>query len=214
MRVVLSTLRRTLLVPSALPVIAVSAAAAWLGTQLARGVLGGDEGFVEEVRHGSLLFAGALVLSLAEPLEVGKDARSGLLLLRRAKDGGFALVRRWMGLLLAVLPVAAVTALAAGGLPEAPLLLLVELGLLCAGGLLLGACFDRAILVPALWGLLVLGHLRPWLDGSGVGSFVALLVPRLGDTGGGLGLLHAALWCCGALLLADRRLVAVSAHVA
>ena len=46
------------------------------------------------MRHGSVLFAGVLALSLAEPLEVGRDARQGLLLLRRARNGGFALGRR------------------------------------------------------------------------------------------------------------------------
>lgn len=214
MRLVLSIARRVLCVPSLLPVVAVAAGAAWMGTWLAQYVLGGDDGFVEEVRHGSVLFAGVLALSLAEPLEVGRDARQGLLLLRRARDGGFALGRRWLGLLLATLPVATAAALAGGGLPEAAWSLLVELGLLCAGGLLLGACFSRAVLVPALWGLFVLGHLRPWLDGSGVGSFAALLLPRLGDTDGAFGLVHAGLWCAGALLLAERRLVAVAARSA
>lgn len=214
MRIVLTTARRTLLVSSALPLLAVAAGAAWVGTQLARAGLGGGEVFVEEVRHGSLLFAGVLALSLAEPLEVGRDARAGLLLLRRARSGGFALPARWLGLLLGILPVVAAAGLASGGIPAAPVSLVLELALLCAGGLFLGACFDRAALVPALWGLFVLGHLRPWLDGSASGSFAALLVPRLGEAVTWNGAVHALLWCAGILLLADRRLAAISARAA
>ncbi|HTE05958.1 MAG TPA: hypothetical protein VK824_07165 [Planctomycetota bacterium] len=222
---VLTTLRRTLAAPSSLAVTALAVALAWLGSFLASAQLGADEGFLAEVRAGSLLLGGALVLSLAEPLTVLREARGGLLALRAARGGGFALRRRWLGLLLATLPTVLLCAWAAGGPPAAPLALLADLGLLCAGGLALGAFLERPLLVPALWCLAVLAQLRPWLGDSPA----AWLLPRMGGLGGaaagagsavlagpgtagaGLGLsalgaAHALCWCAGMLLLADWRL--------
>jgi hypothetical protein len=199
---VLTTLRRTLLVPAILPLTLVAMAVSWLGSRLAAEALGADEGFLEEVRAGSLLFGGALVLSLAEPLEVLRDARGGLLLLRAARGGGFALGRRWLGLLLAVLPTVLLCGWAAGGRPVAPLALLLDLGVLCAGGLLLGAFLERALLVPALWCLLVLAHLRPWLAGTPA----AWLLPRMGELTDARAAAHALCWCAAMLLIADWRL--------
>ncbi len=215
---VLTTLRRTLLVPASVAVTALAAALAWLGSYLAAAQLGADEGFLAEVRAGSLLFGGALVLSLAEPLTVLREARGGLLALRAARGGGFALGRRWLGLLLATLPTVLICAWAAGGEPASPLGLLLDLGVLCAGGLALGAFLERALLVPALWCLLVLGQLRPWFGDSPA----AWLLPHMGDlsgagaTGAASGsagpavsaatAAAALLWCAGMLLLADWRL--------
>jgi hypothetical protein len=204
---VLTTLRRTLLVPSMLPLTAVAMAVSWLGSYLAAAGLGGDEGFVQELRAGTLLFAGALVLSLAEPLELLREARGGLLLLRAARGGGFALGRRWLGLLLAALPTVLLCGWAAGGAPRAPVALLLDLGVLCAGGLLLGAFLERALLVPALWCLLVLAHLRPWLAGGpDVWRPVAWLLPRVGELSDVRGAAHALCWCAAVLLIADWRL--------
>jgi len=207
---VLSCLRRTLLVPAMLPLTGVAMGLAWLGTRLARGALGGEEGFVDEVRAGSLLFSGALVLSLAETLAVMRDARSGLLLLRAAKGGGFSLPARWLGLLLASLPTVALASLAGGGGLRVPPPVLADLAVLCAGGLFLGSWLERPLLVPALWCLLVAGHLRPWLADNPV----AWVLPAFGQLGGAAGLLHAALWCASMLLLAEWRLGAVAARAA
>ena len=204
---VISCLRRTLLVPAMLPLTGVAIGLAWLGTRLARGALGGEEGFVDEVRAGSLLFSGALVLSLAEPLAVMRDARSGLLLLRAARGGGFSLPARWLGLLLASLPTVALASLAGGGGLLLPPALLADLAMLCAGGLLLGSWLDRPLLVPALWCLVVAGHLRPWLGASPV----AWVLPAFGQVSDAAGLAHAALWCLSMLLLAEWRLGAVAA---
>jgi hypothetical protein len=199
----LSTARRVLLAP-ALPLLTlVAAASSGLAVLLASQALGGDQGFVDEVRGACLPFAGALVLSLAEPLEVGREVREGWLALRVARGGGFALISRWAGLLLGTLPTVLVCALAAGGWPRQPLGALLELAVLCAGGLLLGAWLERALLVPALWCLLVAGHLWPWLA-HGAASWV---LPRLGDEAGPLHALAAACWCAGSLLLARARLV-------
>ena len=196
-----------------LPVLAVAGAAAWLGARLATAGLGAGEGFVDEVLAGSLLFAGALVLSLAEPLELGRDARAGLLTLRVAKGGGYALGRRWLGLLLATLPAVALAAVAGGGWPEHPWVLLRQLGVLCAGGLALGAWFDRQLLVPALWMLLVAGHLAPWL--ADVAPPLAWVLPRLGEVETDLGVwawAHAVVWSLGAACLARWRLDALVAR--
>ena len=206
MLALLSTARRVLLAPALLPLTAVAAGSSFLAVRLAGEALGGDQGFVEEVRRACLPFAGALVLSLAEPLEVGREAREGWLGLRVARGGGFALLSRWAGLLLATLPTVLLSAWAAGGWPERPELAVRELAVLCAGGLLLGAWLERALLVPALWCLLVAGHLWPWLEG-GAASWV---LPRLDGAGGGTPWLTATLWCAGCLLLARARLTAVA----
>jgi hypothetical protein len=206
MHPLLSTLRRTLAAPALLPLSLAAAGLAWLGHQLAATALGGGEGFVDEVRSGSLLVAGVLVLSLAEPLAVAGEARSGLLLLRVARGGGFALPQRWLGLVLAMLPSVALAALAAGGLPAEPWPLLLDLLVLAAGGLLLGSLLERGLLVPALWLLLVAGQLRPWLVRAGAGW----VLPALGHMTGPEGALHAALWCAGALLLAEWRLGSIA----
>jgi hypothetical protein len=203
MLALLSTARRVLLAPALVPLTLVCAASSGLAVLLADEALGGDEGFVDEVRRACLSFAGALVLSLAEPLEVGREAREGWLALRVARGGGFALVSRWVGLLLGTLPTVLVSAWAAGGWPRQPLGVLLELAVLCAGGLLLGAWLERALLVPALWCLLVGGHLWTWIAGSGA----SWLLPRL-DGGGGWP--AAAAWCAGSLLLARARLSAVA----
>jgi hypothetical protein len=208
MQPLLTTLRRTLLVPALLPTTVLVMGLTWLGVLLAREGLGGSAGFVDEVRAACLPFAGALVLSLAEPLELRREARSGLLLLRAARGGGYALGRRWLGLLLATLPTVALTAWASGGAPADPLALLAELAMLCAGGLLLGAWLERTLLVPALWALLVAGHLWPWLDRH----WLSWLLPRLGGPADGTALLAALCWSAGALLLARSRLAAVSAR--
>jgi hypothetical protein len=203
MLALLSTARRVLLAP-ALPLLTlVAAASSWLAVLLASQALGGDQGFVDEVRAACLPFAGALVLSLAEPLEVGREVREGWLALRVARGGGFALTSRWAGLLLGTLPTVLVCAGAAGGWPQRPLGALLELAVLCAGGLLLGAWLERALLVPALWCLLVAGHLWPWLAQGGA----SWVLPRLGGEAGPLQALAAASWCAGSLLLAHARLV-------
>ncbi len=204
MNAVRSVLVRTWAAPTAIPVVLVSMGAAALGTRLASQALGGSEGFVDEVRAGSLLFAGALALSLAEPLEVGRDARRGLLTLRVARGGGLALLQRWIGLGLAIAPTVVAAAWASGSLPGTPLALGLQLLVLCAGGLALGAWFERHLLVPGLWLLLVAAHLRPWL--AEVAPPAAWLLPRLGDLQGAAGAGHALLWCAGALLLATARL--------
>jgi hypothetical protein len=201
-----TTLRRTLAAPALLPLTLVAAGLSWLGRRLAQEALGGGEGFTDEVRTGALLLAGALVLSLSEPLELAREARGGLLLLRAAKGGGFALPQRWAGLLLAMLPTVALAALAGGALPPRPLPLLLDLGVLAAAGLLLGSLLERALLVPALWLLLLAGHLRPWLLAGGAGW----LLPAFGRMDGAGGAAHAVLWSTGALLLAQWRLGAVA----
>lgn len=219
MSVVVSILKRTLLVPGAWSVAAVAALAAWVGSDLATQSLGADQGFVEEVRHGSLLFAALLSLSLAEPLQTGHEARSGLLLLRHGKGGGFALAARWAGLFLALLPVLLLAALGAGGLPAAPWGLAGQIAVLVAGGLLLGSFLDRRRLVPALWGLAILGQLRPWmttLEGSWSWTWLVPDLASMGAEPGGVGLggvsLHGLLWVLGALALTHGRLLAISAR--
>lgn len=206
MLALLSTARRVLLAPALVPLTLVAAASSWLAVLLASQALGGDEGFLAEVRRACPPFAGALVLSLAEPLEVGREVREGWLVLRVARGGGFALLSRWAGLLLATLPTVLLAAAAAGGWPQDPAGMLLELGVLCAGGLLLGAWLERALLVPALWCLFVGGHLWPWLAGSGA----SWVLPRLDGSAGGAGWLPAAVWCAGSLLLARARLTAVA----
>jgi hypothetical protein len=202
----LSTLRRTLWTPALLPVACVAAGLAWLGHRLAEVQLGGGEGFVDEVRTGSLLLAGALVLSMSETLSVRREARDGLLALRAAKGGGFALTQRWLGLALGMLPTVALAAAFGGGVPAHPLPLALDLLVLAAGGLLLGSVLEGGLLIPALWLLLVVGQLRPWLAPSGAGW----LLPAFGHLQGVEGALHAGLWCAGALLIADWRLSAVA----
>ncbi|HZJ71870.1 MAG TPA: hypothetical protein VFF36_13135, partial [Planctomycetota bacterium] len=100
----LSTARRVLLAPSLPLLTLVAAGSSFLAVLLASQALGGDQGFVDEVRGACLPFAGALVLSLAEPLDVGREVREGWLRLRVARGGGFALLSRWAGLLLGTLP--------------------------------------------------------------------------------------------------------------
>ncbi len=204
----LTTLRRTLLVSTSVPVAVVAMALSWLGSYLAAQALGGDGSFVAEVRAGSVLVAGALVLSLAEPLEVAREARGGLLALRAARGGGFALTRRWLGLLLACVPTMLLAGWAGGGWPEPAVPLLLDLSVLCAGGLCLGAFLDRALLVPALWCLAILGSLHGWLADNPV----AWIVPPLGALQGATGVLSALLWCGGALLIAHWRLSALVAQ--
>lgn len=206
MLALLSTARRVLLAPALVPLTLVSMGLSWLAALLASQALGGDQGFVDEVRGACLPFAGALVLSLAEPLEVGREAREGWLRLRAARGGGFALPSRWAGLLLGTLPTVLLSAWASGGWPRQPLAVLLELGVLCAGGLALGAWFERALLVPALWCLLVAGNLWPWL----AGSRASWVLPRLGGVLDPQQMLAAGLWCAGGLLLARARLAAVA----
>jgi hypothetical protein len=201
-----STLRRTLLTPGLLPASVVAAGLAWLGTRMADGQLGGGEGFVSEVRTGALLLAGALVLSISDALSVGREARDGLLALRAARGGGFALPQRWLGLVLAMLPTVTLAAVCAGGAPAHPLPLLLDLLVLAAAGLLLGSLLEGGLLIPALWLLLVAGGLRPWIAASGAGW----LLPAFGRMEGVEGALHAGLWCAGALLLADWRLSTIA----
>lgn len=212
MSAVVFTLKRTLLVQSIWPVVAVAVLSAWVGTWLATHSLGADEGFLEEVRHGSMLFAALLTLSLAEPLQTSDEVRSGQLMLRHAKGGGFALPARWAGLSLSLLPVMALAALAAGGLPSSLAGLIGQVGVLVAGGLALGAFLERKHLVPALWCLAILGQLRPWLatlEGSAAWSWV---VPDLGSVGSGVAWLHGLCWALGVLAIAQGRLTAVSAR--
>lgn len=205
MHALLSTARRVLLAPALVPVTLACVGLSWLAVLLAGQALGGDQGFLDEVRAACLPFAGALVLSLAEPLEVGREAREGWLALRAARGGGFALLSRWAGLLLGTLPTVLLCAWACGGWPKQPLALLLELGVLCAGGLALGAWFERGLLVPALWCLLVAGHLWPWLSASPA----SWVLPHLGGDPSGLQALAAGAWCAGSLLLARARLAAV-----
>lgn len=201
MRHGLTIVKRTLLVPGFWPVLAVAAAAAWAGTWLAEQVLGGGQGFVAEARHGSLLFAALLLLSLAEPLQVADEARGGLLLLRHARGGGAALLTRWAALVLTLLPALALVALAAGGLPERPGLLVAQLGLLTAGGLALGCCLDRRRLVPALWALAVLAQLRGWLVVEPWSRPLAWCLPDLSGVGW-----SGLLWALAVLALGRGRL--------
>ena len=205
MHAMLSTARRVLLAPALVPLTLVCAGSSWLAVLLASQALGGDQGFLDEVRAACLPFAGALVLSLAAPLEVGREAREGWLALRVARGGGFGLLPRWAGLLLGTLPTVLLCAWAAGGWPKQPLAVLLDLGVLCAGGLALGAWFERALLVPALWCLLVAGHLWPWLS-AGAASW---LLPRLGGEPSVRQALAAAVWCAGSLALARARLSVV-----
>ena len=206
MQALLSTLRRTLGTPAIIPLSLIAAGLAWLGPKLARDQLGGGEGFVDEVRSGSLLLAGALVLSMSDALAVRREARDGLLALRAARGGGFALPQRWAGLLLAMLPTLALAALCGGRPAAGALPLALDLGVLVAGGLLVGSLVEGVLLVPALWLFLLAGQLRPWLQHAGPGW----LLPAFGRMDGVEGALHAALWCAGALLLADWRLSAVA----
>jgi hypothetical protein len=201
-----STLRRTLGTPAIVPLSLIAAGLAWLGQRLAREALGGGEGFVDEVRAGSLLLAGALVLSMSDALAVRREARDGLLALRAARGGGFGLPQRGAGLLLAMLPTVALAALCGGGAPTGLVPLMLDLAVLVAGGLLLGSLVEGVLLVPALWLFLLAGQLRPWLQHAGPGW----LLPAFGRMEGVEGALHAALWCVGALLLADWRLSAVA----
>ncbi len=210
MYVIRSMLRRTLMSPAVVPVAFAAAALTFLGVMLARSVLGGQEGFVDEVRRGSLLFAAALALSLAEPLEVGRDARGGLLMLRLVRGGRPLLVLRALGLSLATWPIVLVASWAGGVVfPPEPLGLAVEIFVLASAGLLFGAWFDRARLVPALWCLIVAGHLRPWLI-DGASAPVGWLLPSLGGSGDLLALVHALLWAGAALAFAEARLLTVA----
>lgn len=211
MSVVASILRRCLTAPAVLPVLGLSGAAAFVADALARSGLGASEQVLADVRQGSLLFAGLLMLSLCEPLQVGREARGGILLLRLLRGGGFALLPRCLGLLLALLPALLCAALGARGLPAAPLQLLAGLVVLASGGLLLGAWCERGRLVAALWGLAVVGHLRPWLLPLPAGRVLAAALPDLAAPLTAAGLAHSACWSAGALLLAQWRLGRVAA---
>lgn len=206
MRVILATVQRTWAEAALWPIVVLAAGLAWLGRRLALEALGGGEEYAGEVQAGALLLAGAAVLSLAEPLVLAREARGGLLLLRAARCGGFGLAGRWAGLMLAMLPALALAVVAGGGLPPRPLGVALDLVVLVAGGLLLGSLLERTLLVPALWILLVAGHLRAWLEPAGVGW----LLPAFGQLDGWDGALHAVLWACGALALARWRLAAVA----
>lgn len=214
MNVLLSTVRRTL-VPAVLwPTLLVTLGATWVATELVSANLGPTEEFLAEIRHGCMLFGGLLVLSLAEPLQVAREARDGLLLLRAARGKGFGLPMRWAGLFLATLPAVLAAGVVARGLPAAPLALALELALLAAAGLTLGAFLERGRLVPVLWALAVAGQLRPWLSASAWGTPVAWLLPDFSglDEGGVLAVAHAAAWIVGALLIARWRLGSVAAR--
>jgi len=212
MSVVVLTVKRTLLVPGIWPVVAVAVLAAWVGSWLATHSLGGDDGFLEEVRHGSLLFAALLTLSLAEPLQTGREVRTGQMMLRHAKGGGFALSARWVGLFLSLLPVLALAALAAGGVPASLAGLAGQVGVLVAGGLALGSFLERRHLVPALWGLALLGQLRPWMSTLEGSVAWIWLVPDLGSVGSGAAWQHGLCWALGVLALAHGRLTTLSAR--
>ena len=129
------------------------------------------------------------------------------MLLRLSRGGGAALVWRCAGLVLATLPTVLLCALATSGWPVAPGALVLQLVVLAAGGLCLGAWLSRPLLVPALWCLLVAGYLRPWFGDVPV----VWLLPALGELDGVMGAAHALLWTAGALVLADSRLRAVAA---
>lgn len=210
MAVTLSILMRVWRSPAYLPVTVVTTLAAWLARYLSINLLGGPPAYQAEVSAGSQLLAGIAVLSLAEPLEVAREARCGLLTLRAARGAGFALVARWLALTLATLPSVALAAWAGGAPPADPLGLVLQLATLSAAGLALGAWLDRALLVPALWALLILAYLSPWLEAGA--PPVAWIVPRLGHLDGLQGVAHALLWCSAALVLARSRLVAVAAR--
>jgi len=214
MTVLQSTLRRTLVSAAFWPTVLVSLGASWVATQLVSASLGPTEEFLSEIRQGCMLFAGLLVLSLAEPLQVGREARGGLLLLRAVRANNFGLLSRWAGLLLATLPAVFAAAIASGGLPSSALALILQLAVLTAGGLLLGSFLERGRLVPALWVLAVVGQLRPWLVTNRWGGAVAWLLPDLAGLQEGVapGMLHAALWIVGALCLARWRLSGVAAR--
>jgi len=209
-KAVLSIVRRSLCVPALLPVAFVTAVLSWAGVWLARGAMGATPDYLADVRHGCLLLAGTLALALAEPLHTRADVGRGLLSLRFARSGGLGLLPRWIGLGLACLPMLALAALASGGLPSRPLLLASQLAVLAAGGLALGAVFERGRLVPCMLGLLVLGHLRPWIERASWGPAVSWLLPDLSALEGSQGLLHAALWSAAALVLARARLRCVA----
>ncbi len=202
----LAALRRTLLTPALLPLTLFAMGLTWLGVEMARAGLGADEGLVADVRSACLPFAAALVLSLADPLALRSEAQRGMLRLRAARTGGFALVPRWLGISLATLPTVALCALAGGAFPDDPLGLLLDLSLLCAGGLLLGSLLPRRLLVPALWCLLVAGYLRPYYAQTPV----AYLLPGLGAPGDAPRACFALAWSGGALLLARSRLLAAT----
>jgi hypothetical protein len=209
-----STLRRTLVSASFWPTLLVTLGASWVAAQLVSASLGPTESFLAEIRQGCMLFGGLLVLSLAEPLQVGREAREGILLLRAVRANNLGLLARWLGLLFATLPAVLAAAIASGGLPSSMLALISQLAVLAAGGLLLGSFLERGRLVPALWVLAVVGQLRPWLARDGWGAAVAWLLPDLAGLQEGkmLGLLHAFLWVVGALCLTRWRLLAVAAR--
>ena len=211
MHVARTVFLRCLTAPSLAPVLFLGGVAAWVSSTLAASALGADAAFLAEVRQGSLLFAGLLFLSLAEPLETGREARDGLLLLRAVRGGGFALTARWAGLLAATLVSLLPAAVVGGGWPRAPLAVVAGLGVFVAGGLLLGACLRRAHLVPALWALAVATHLRPWLASEAWTAPVAWLLPDLAAVERPAGLGAAACWVAGALLLTHARLARVAA---
>jgi len=206
------TLRRVLVVPQTALAALLGAGLTLLSVRLAGEALGGGEGYVDEVRRASLLFSGALVLSLAEPLAVAGEARSGLLTLRRARGGSFGLAGRWLGLWLSTGPALLLSALAGGGWPDGGGHVPVDLAMLAAAGLLLGAWLPRPLLVPALWMLLAAGHLRPWLGELTAGR----LLPAFGaarELPADLASLAApAAFCAGCLLLSHWRLLAVTAR--
>lgn len=208
----LAVVRRTLQVPALVPVAFVVCVTSWASIWLARESMGATAVYLDQVRHGCLLFSAVLVLTVAEPLRTRADAAAGIMRLRFARSGALGLLSLWLGLTLACLPLAALVSLVTLGWPQAPLALLAEVLVLVAGGLALGALLDGGRLVPALWGLLILGHLQPWLASSPSGAAAAWALPRLGGLEGVGGWVHAALWSAGALCLARAQLLRVVAR--
>lgn len=206
----ISILRRVWCVPAILPVTVLAVGATVFATMLARVALGGA---VADARQGALLFAGALFLSLCEPLEIGREARGGPLVLVAVRRRGLGLPTRALALLLGSLPVLGLAALASGGWPADPVGLIGSQLVLSMAGLFLGAFVDRALLVPALWGLVVVGHLRPWIA-AGPAAPLAWLLPGLGELRSPVLLAHALVWGAGLLCLAQWRLERVVARAA
>jgi len=210
MRAWLSILRRVWCVPAIVPVTVLAVGGTAFATLLTRSALGGG---VDDVRQGSLLFAGALFLSLCEPLEVGREARAGSLQLVAVRRRGLGLPARALGLWAGSLPVLSLAALASGGWPPDPVGLLGSQLVLGMAGLFLGAFLDRALLVPALWVLVLVGHLRPWIA-AGAAAPLAWFLPGLGELRSGPALAHALVWGAGLLCLAQWRLERVVARAA
>ncbi|MED5329759.1 MAG: hypothetical protein VX916_00525 [Planctomycetota bacterium] len=197
-----SILSRSLFVPQILPIAVIAVGASWLGVRLASSVLGGTEGFVGEVRDGAFLFSGALTISLAEPLGLWNEARAGMLTLTLARADFAGLLWRCVGLVMASTPVLFAVALVTGGWPSQPIGLIGDLSVMAAAGLFLGSFLRRSLLVPSFWLLLMIVHLRPWLD-AGAGHSVAWFLPQPEMTGEWPELVHGALWIGATLTLAN-----------